>query len=210
MRFLFLLLFAVAVSSASAQRTEPFSASAAKGRLTGTPYEYSQSYFEFIDSKNEFVKSINDSDQYILYFFIDDSLTELGIRVLSPIPGLTTPNKGNIATASYEAHSNELTKGFDANITLYKADGAANRSLLILDDRNYTWKLIAENDKNSELRDNKNPLIRLENTSIDAGLYMLSINSHSLKKLKGSFLLQIGTNHGVRINNLQKSPYLLK
>jgi hypothetical protein len=210
MRLPFLLLLSFFAGTALAQRTEPFCASKPKDKLIGTPYDYTQSYFEFIDAKNPFVREVNDSDNYVIYFFLDVSLSELGIRVLSPIPPLTTPNKGNIATDEYSMHSNELNKGFDAYIALFRATGTHNRNDLNLADENYSWSSIAFNDNNYENRDYKNPLLRLENASIPAGLYMLSIGSRELKKLRGSFLLQIGANPGVRINNLQKSPYLLK
>lgn len=210
MRLLFLLLFSIFVSTAYAQRTEPFCASKPKDKLIGTPYDYTQSYFEFIDTHNAFVKQVNDSDRYVIYFFLDDSLSELGIRVLSPIPPLTTPNKGNIATDDYSLHANELNKGFDAQIALFRATGTHSRNDLNLADENYSWFQIAFNDNNYENSDYKNPLLRLENTSIPEGLYMLSIGSREFKKLRGSFLLQIGSNPGVRINNLQRSVYLLR
>lgn len=210
MRLLFLLLFSIFVSTVYAQRTEPFCASKPKDKLIGTPYDYTQSYFEFIDNHNAFVKQVNDSDRYVIYFFLDDSLSELGVRVLSPIPPLTTPNKGNIATDDYSLHANELNKGFDAVIALFRATGTHSRNDLNLADENYSWFQIAFNDNNYENRDYKNPLLRLENTSIPAGLYMLTIGSREFKKLRGSFLLQIGSNPGVRINNLQRSVYLLR
>ncbi len=210
MRILITLLFLMTANVAWAQRTEPFCASKPKDKLIGTPYDYTQSYFEFIGDKNPFIKQVNDSDNYVIYFFLDDSLSELGIRVLSPIPPLTTPNKGNIATDEYSMHSTELNKGFDAHIALFRAVGNHKREELNLADDRYEWLTIAENDNNYEMRDYKNPLLRIENASIPAGLYMISIGSREYKKLKGSFLLQIGSNPGVRINNLQRSVYLLR
>ncbi|MFN0190318.1 MAG: LipL32 family surface lipoprotein [Bacteroidia bacterium] len=205
--FLFLLLYS---SLCNAQRLAPFGSETNKReygeRINRSPYDASVSYFECIDSVNSFVVKENEKAFYTLYFFIDDTLTELGIRVLSPLPELTSPNKGHFATENFYTSKNK-SKGFNSFLSISKADGLEKRNELLNYKAEPTWKLMGENDDSKEMENQENSLIRLingkNNVFLWPGLYRIQISTSEKKELIGSFLLQTGT-----IPAAQLSPFV--
>lgn len=203
------LLFLFLCSSLSYAQRLPLFGSETSQRKYGeqvnrNPYDASLSYFEFIDSGNAFVVKENGKEFYILYFFIEDTLTELGFRVLSPVPELTSPNKGHLATEDFYNSKNK-SKGFNSFLSISKADGIEKRNELLQNKTEPTWKLIGENDDSKEMDNPKNSLIRMvngkNNIFLWPGLYRIQISTSEKEELIGSFLLQTGT-----IPTVQLSP----
>ena len=203
---LFLLLYS---SLCCAQRLAPFGSETNKReygeRVNRNPYDASLSYFEYIDSVNAFVVNENGKEFYTLYFFIEDTLTELGIRVLSPLPELTSPNKGHLATEDFYNSKNK-NKGFNSFLSISKADGLEKRNELLNYKAEPTWKLIGENDDSKEMDNPENSLIRIvngkNNIFLWPGLYRIQISTSEKKDLIGSFLLQTGTIPAVQLSPL--------
>ena len=203
------LLFLFLCSSLSnAQRLSLFGSETNKRvygeQVNRNPYDASLSYFECIDSVNAFVVNENGKEFYTLYFFIEDSLTELGIRVLSPVPELTSPNKGHLATEDFYNSKNK-SKGFNSFLSISKAVGLEKRNELLQFKDEPTWKLMGENDDSKEMENPENSLIRIvngkNNIFLWPGLYRIQISTSNKKELIGSFLLQTGI-----IPTIQLSP----
>jgi len=196
--FLFLLLYS---SLCNAQRLAPFGSETNKleygERVNRIPYDASVSYFECIDSGSTFIRHENEKEFYTLYFFIDDSLSEIGLRVLSPVPELTSPNKGHFATEEFY-NSKNRNKGFNTFVSLTKAGTIKNRSDLSDFKKEPEWFIIGQNDDSKEMDNPENSLFRVmngkNNIYLSPGLYRIRISSSEINKesLIGSFLLQIG------------------
>ncbi len=204
---LFLFLYS---SLSNAQRLSLFGSETHKRvygeQVNRNPYDASLSYFECIDSGNAFVIKETGKECYTLYFFIEDTLTELGFRVLSPVPELTSPNKGHLATEDFYTSKNK-SKGFNSFVSISKADGLEKRNELLNYKTEPTWNLIGENDDSKEMENPENSLIRIvngkNNIFLWPGLYRIQISTSNKKELIGSFLLQTGT-----IPAVQLSPFV--
>ena len=205
-----LLFLFLSASLSYAQRLPLFGSETSQrkygDRVNRNPYDASLSYFECIDPGNTFVVKENEKEFYTLYFFMEDTLTEAGFRVLSPLPELTSPNKGHLATEDFYTSKNK-SKGFNSFLSISKADGIEKRNELLQFKNEPTWKLMGENDDSKEMENPENSLIRLingkNNIFLWPGLYRIQISSSEKKELIGSFLLQTGT-----IPAAQLSPFV--
>lgn len=203
---LFLLLYS---SLSNAQRLPLFGSETSQRKygeqVNRNPYDASLSYFECIDSVNAFVVKENEKEFYTLYFFIEDTLTELGIRVLSPLPELTSPNKGHLATEDFYNSKNK-NKGFNSFLSISKADGLGKRNEFLQFKDEPTWKLMCENDDSKEMENPENSLIRIvngkNNIYLWPGLYRIQISTSDKKELIGSFLLQTGIIPAIQLSPL--------
>ena len=208
------LIFVISIlllcsSLANAQRLSPFGSETNKRtygeQVNRNPYDASLSYFECIDFGNAFVVKENGKEFYTLYFFIDDTLTEIGFRILSPVPELTSPNKGHLVTEDFYNSKNK-NKGFNTFLSISKADGLEKRNDLLLIKAEPTWKIIGESDDSKEMENPENSLIRIvngkNNIFLWPGLYRIQISAAEKEELIGSFLLQTGTIPAVQLSPL--------
>ncbi len=206
-----LLLFSLFLSTSlcDAQRLSPFGSETNKRvygeQVNRNPYDASTSYFECIDEGNSFIVKEKDKEFYTLYFFIEDTLTEIGIRVLSPVPELTSPNKGHFATEDFY-NSKNRNKGFDSFVSLSKAMLPINREDLLHFNQALIWNLIGDNDNSKEMDNPENSLLRVingkNNIFLAPGLYRIQISTSEKEELIGSFLLQTGTIPAIQLSPL--------
>lgn len=184
-----------------AQRLAPFG-SESSTRIYGdqvvrNPYDATISYFECIDSANLFIVQEREKEFYTLYFFIDDTLKEIGVRALSPVPELTSPGRGQFATEDFYTSKNKK-KGFNSFVSLNRAVEIKNRAELSHAKKELSWKLIGENNDSKEMDKPENSLFRVvhgkNDTYLLPGLYRIRISKseNNNEKLAGSFLLQMG------------------
>lgn len=174
-------------------------------RVNRNPYDTQGSYFECIGDGNTFLQTEKGKEIYTLYFFIEDTLTELGVRVLSPVPELTSPNKGHIATEDFINCKNR-SEGFNSFVSISTADQIHEKKELSTLATQPTWNVIGENDDSKEMDNPENSLLRIVNGKTDIylapGLYRIQISSATKKALKGSFLLQTGTLPAIQLSPL--------
>ena len=207
--FLPLLFLFLCSSLSNAQRLSLFGSETNKRvygeQVNRNPYDASLSYFECIDPGNAFVVKENGKEFYTLYFFIEDTLTEVGFRVLSPVHELTSPNKGHLATEDFYNSKNK-SKGFNSLVRISKAAGLEKRNELLNYKSEPSWKLMGENDDSKEMDNPKNSLIRIvngkNNIFLWPGLYRIQISTSEKEELIGSFLLQTGTIPAVQLSPL--------
>ena len=203
------LLFVLFTQSLFAQRLPLFGSESSKRmygeRTNRNPYDTQGSYFECIGDGNTFLQTENGKEFYTLYFFIEDTLTELGIRVLSPVPELTSPNKGHLVTEDFYTSKNK-SKGFNSLLSISKADEPEKRMELLQFNQEPTWKVIGENDDSKEMDNPENSLIRIvngkNNIFLWPGLYRIQISAPDKKELIGSFLLQTGIIPAIQLSPL--------
>lgn len=210
----FLLLF-VAFRT-YAQRLNVFGAELGKternGRVLRMPYAGTKCYFGFIDSTTKVSDTSAGKSFYYLYFNLQDTTKEIGVRLMSPVTSGISPNKSDVVEKGYYEYMKANKGWFDPWIALEKRilanDTAKNDSL------KYDWIMIGSNDDNDELfaqpSDKKtNSLIRIISDSLqlyrmlETGLYRIVISSMKDEKIIGSFILQIGAAiklYGVKIS----------
>ena len=206
----FILLSAVIFIHAKspAQRLAPFTS------LTGNrgypaitqpvPYEKVQSRFEFIDSTCTYLKQKKTGWTYTAWFEIKDSLQELGIRIISPLPDLMSPAKGDVTTPAFDAKPAKDNSGFKPEIYLLKAVAKS-------DDMNF----IELKDMTPVSQRNwKAPSFRItdkgDGTKLSPGIYQIVIFTQDRAKPQGAFALQFGSIPRIQIPVFVHSPTLLK
>jgi hypothetical protein len=192
-----------------AQRLEPFGSGGNKKtgmNARSIPYENTLFYFECINDNNDFLVKDGKKEAYVMYFFLEDSLQEIGLRVLSPIPELVSPNRGHIVTANYLDSCDYKEKGFDPVLKISRSKKQFSRTELSQLETKPEFILLGENDNNDEMNVKENALIRLQSNAdslnLSPGLYSISISSATKNPMRGNFLLQIGTVPAKRISPL--------
>lgn len=205
MRLTCWFLFFLASHQVSGQRLDPFlskSYVALNGEARESlPYEKPVRYFDYI--KHEYPPAITDSQvvSYYLYFTLPEKVNELGIRLLSPVPELTSPNSGDIETESYMAlNLAAKSNWFDAGIILeYGEISDENRFKVIYH--------LGENHQSHEVPPqpngkHHNALYRLVREDLPSGTYRITLVIERKEPTTfptGSYLLEIGTVPAVKI-----------
>lgn len=194
-----------------AQRLEPFGSGGNKKtgmNARSIPYENTLFYFECINDNNDFLVREEKKETYVMYFFLEDSVQEIGLRVLSPIPELVSPNRGHIVTADYSDSCDYKEKGFDPVLKISRSKKQFSRTDLSQSETKPEFILLGENDNNDEMNVKEYALIRLhaeaDSLKLSPGLYSISISSATKYPLRGNFLLQIGTVPATRISPLSR------
>ena len=193
-----LILFNVS-SNAFAQRTNPFLS------ITGTrgypaiqqavPYEKARTYFDYIDSNNVTIYKVEEQNAFSLYFFIENPLQELGLRFISPLPELFSPNKGDQVTNMFENADAPKSKGFNASIALNRMEiNNADTSFIQLTD-----------ETPLKFKERSNPTFRITDKKFKPGWYQLQIISKEKEIPFGYFALQIGSIPVIKFPELFKS-----
>lgn len=208
-RFIVIIFLLCAVlQEACAQRTAPFiSISGNRGFPAITnplPYEKPQTLFEYIDSTCTFLNQKKTGWTYTAYFEINDSLQELGIRIISPLPDLLSPAKGDITTNAYDEKPEKDNTGFKPEIYLLKAVAKS-------EDMNF---IEMQDMTPLKMKDRLHPTIRLvskdEKNLLAPGIYKLVIFTQDRSKPSGAFALQFGSIPRIKMPALYSSPDLKK
>jgi hypothetical protein len=180
-----------------AQRVAPFtSVSGGRGypHLTRpVPYEKVQTRFEYIDSTCAFLQLKKTGWSYTAYFEITDSLQELGLRIISPLPDLLSPHKGDVTTSSFDEKPFNDKTGFHAEWYLFKATNNSGE-LNFAELKDMTPE---------KLKDRTHPEFRIvdngDSLRLPPGIYKLILLSRDRNKPAGSFAIQFGSIPRIRI-----------
>lgn len=181
-----------------AQRLERFGADEGKREMNGAvrriAYTTIRSYYGFIvpDSTAEARTKI-----HYLYFMLSDTTAELGVRMLSPVPPLNSPGKGDFITELYYEHEQERNLFFDNMIAIEYALGATAD----MNVETNSWFKIGENDDSNELIPQPNgkrvnALLRLKNEEkkiLLPGLYRIAMRAAKKDFPKGGYIIEVGT-----------------
>ncbi|MBK8848345.1 MAG: hypothetical protein IPO27_18120 [Bacteroidetes bacterium] len=191
-RLVLSLAIATIALNVNGQRTARFESSSVIGG-SAVPYSDIKAFFAVIDSG-----SIG-SNYFTIYFEIPDSCEELGLRTFSPVPQLTSPNRGDLSTENYFERKVLWDKTFDPAIKLYRAANYKPQNHAV--NKEYAWQIVGSNDDSKEMptqpnMKNGNALVRLTAKSrlIPPGLYNVVIGDNKNTNWFGSFMLNIGVN----------------
>jgi hypothetical protein len=148
-----------------AQRLEPFGSGGNKKtgmNARSIPYENTLFYFECINDNNDFlVRDGKEGSLCDVLFSGRQPVQEIGLRVLSPIPELVSPNRGHIVTADYSDSCDYKEKGFDPVLKISRSKKQFSRTDLSQSETKPEFILLGENDNNDEMNVKENALIRL-------------------------------------------------
>ncbi len=169
------------------------------GKPAGIAYQQYIRYFGFVslpDNAQEYPAGRVVSR---LFFSLTDSVTELGLRVLSPVPQMAFPDKGDLVSENYFPNEKDKARFFNPQLRLYLARPNPQLPAGQAED----WILLAENDNSRELPmqpDGKygNSLIRLYDKkdplkkSIAAGTYKIELWNADSTLCSGSYIVEAG------------------
>lgn len=196
------------ITECSAQRLDRF---ASKARVS---YGKTITYFGYLSPGNQPDEISNGKNFYYLYFQLPDSVAELGIRMISPVPAVVMPDKGDLVTENYYSNEKDKTNYFDPWIAIEKAE---NPKHFLQNDTAAKWITIGFNDDSSELfwqpnGKRNNALLRIINKQqptdkkIAPGFYRICFTDNKQPEVKGSFVVQLGTAHKLPGLKLLKNP----
>jgi hypothetical protein len=188
--FICLLLTA---TSCWCQRLEHFAAFDAQGRKIG--YTHIRNYYGFIESDSRPDTVIQGKEVYFLYFHLNDTLPDLGLRIVNPVPALCMPSTGDAVSDNYYAHEQDKSGRFNTWMALEREDAPSE------------WRQIEFNDDGKEAPEATNSIIRIDdkkNYRLVPGNYRVVITSSKKEKLAGGFLVQSGSYGNIKSMNFSR------
>ncbi len=191
---------------ANAQKLDKFGADmgmkSVMGKEIRVPYSDVASYYGYIKKGATPDETRDGKKYYYLYLWIPVAAPEVGIRMISPIPGGMKPAETDFVGPDYKANEADVTTYFDTWITLERADGITSKES-ISKGKSAKWANYGTNDDSSELHaqpsgSKYNSLMRITSeTSNPAkalviGLYRIGFTTYKTGEVEGGFLAQVG------------------
>ena len=200
--------------SLQAQRLGVFSAETGKyinslGQEKRYPYTSVINYFGFIDSTwvptdtliSTTKGNLLDRKVYSLCFNLPDTVHEIGLRMISPVPSEVYPGAGDIVEKGFYDYRKIHHTYFDPCIHL---DQEYNIIYIVSpDSEQVSWyrMIIGDNDNSDEVfvqpsGKKNNSLLRIlsdSTTNLNPGNYRVLISFPENQKIEGSFILQLGS-----------------
>ena len=191
---LIIILFFLFSFHSSAQRLERFGSN-------GISYTVIKTLYGTVPTHNISSVFANDTFTYFIFLWIPDSIKEIGIRMLSPVPELAMPDQGEMETPDYAERAG-TKKFFDPFIFLEQAQDASAPEDAFAKNKTLHWKMLGQNDNSTDVTaqptgEKKNSLLRLydapeKNIRLTRGLYRVCFRGYRGKQPAGTFLLQVG------------------
>lgn len=198
------------ITTGFAQRLSPFeSATLSTGEKNniGMPYGRTVSYFGYISDSTATDSLIEDKPAYFLFVHIPADVSELGIRIISPVPELFFADRGDIEPEEFTALTPiKRNSWFDPGMVLENMtpDSTGKFSYGPLKAENFKSKDVPS-QPNGKF---ENPMIRLTNVTVKAGYYRITlINEKPETQKSGSFVMQIGTVPDVKGIKVSRSQF---
>lgn len=165
------------------------------------PYEKPLRYFDYINQATSPDTVDSNRIGYYLYFTLPEKVNELGIRLLSPVPDLASPNRGDIETESFTAIKlAEKSNWFEAGFILEFGSRSGENTFTAV-------YHLGENHQSNDVPPQpngkyNNALYRLVREDLPAGVYRITLvieRGDQVELPVGSYLLEIGTVPAVKI-----------
>ena len=200
-RLIIVLYFFAAATISNAQRLDRFGAETGSSNRNGSVHRLGytdiKSYYGYIEPGSVPDKLSGGRFYYYLYFYISDTLPEIGVRMIAPVPELISPDKGDFASENYFAMEKEKSLSFNTWIELERAEQIKSKEEISEKIDDATWKLLGFNDDAEEMFNKTNSLLRLKSNPREPlipGLYRVAFTSSGKKEeVKGGFLIQVGS-----------------
>jgi hypothetical protein len=182
------VLVILCLTMVKAQRLDPFTSMSGNYERNGitrmVPYPRITNYYGYTELQGQ-------KDTSLIYFQLTDSITELGVRILSPAPDISTARPGDEVMDIFIDKPAKMKEFFNPVLRLEKlSDGK--------------WLVVAENSDSPEAPPNPdgnrtNAIIRVFNNGNDArkslgpGLYRIAFTEQKSPDYKGSYMLSVGS-----------------
>ncbi len=184
------------------------------------PYVESSNYFGYIDKNAKADAVIKGKNAFFLYVWIPAAADEIGVRMISPVGDLASPEKGDFVHPNYQkANQADPEQWFDTWLRVERMDivDAANiksggKPLNVLD----------EDDDGDDTYDEErhakyNSLVRIKtqlrspSKALVRGLYRITLTTYKKGDVAGSFVTTVGSNiPGIKIaESLEKLHQLV-
>lgn len=209
------LLFVIQIitnTSVHAQRLGLFCTSGNPG------YAYPEvvSYFGFFEPGSPADDTLGGAEVWYLYFWLPVSSRELGVRMFSPAPRLTSPDKGDGVDKDYYRNTND-TGRFDACIVLQYSRANDFSPAANFKGDSLFWMNLGGNDDSfrqplaGTAGRKEDPELRIvadsiTPKSIPPGLYRVVITARNGRRPSGTFLLQVGSMNKSRSLKISRIP----
>ncbi len=172
-------------------------------------------YFGYIEPGSKPDEIINGKNLYYLYFRISDTIPEIGVRMISPVPYVVMPDRGDLVSDNYFDNEKDKTNYFDPWIAIERALNF-NTETFSKNDSAYKWVQLGFNDDSSELFPQPNgkfynALLRIKNkTSLPSlflipGLYRIAFTNDKKNEVRGGFVVQLGSTNFIPALTLVKN-----
>lgn len=181
-------IFILCLTMVKAQRLDPFTSMSGNYERNGitrmVPYARITNYYGYTDLQKQ-------QDTIIIYFQLTDSIAELGVRILSPAPDISTARPGDEVMDIFIDKPEKMKEYFNPVLKLEK----------LLDGK---WLQVAQNTDSPEAPpgpdgNRTNAIIRMFNNGKDArkslgpGLYRIAFTEQKSPDYKGSYMISVGT-----------------
>jgi hypothetical protein len=194
-----LLLFLLPYFSI-AQRLDRFAGFDASGNKTG--YQHIKSYYGFIDSLMKPEINKEGLKCYYVYFSLSDTLTDLGIRIVNPVPELAMPDKGDEVSDNYYEHEKDKSGAFNPHITLQKKQTG-------IEPGNMQWESFNFIRDDKDKPDPATTVLRIidkKKNRLVPNQYRIVISSSSNNEIRSGFLVQLGSMGIIKSVKLTMQP----
>ena len=167
------------------------------------PYVESTNYFGYIDKNAKADAVIKGKNAFFLYVWVPAAADEIGVRMISPVGNLASPEKGDFVHPNYaKANKADPEQWFDTWLRVermniidpaeIKTGGTVLNVLDEDDDSDDTY----EEERHSKY----NSLVRIETKlnsptkALVRGLYRITLTTFKKGDVAGSFVTTIGSN----------------
>jgi hypothetical protein len=167
------------------------------------PYVENTNYFGFIDESLKADAVIKGKNAFFLYLWIPAVADEIGVRMISPVGDLASPEEGDFIHPNYDkANKADPEQWFDTWLRVERMDvidpaniKTGGKPLNVLDEDD------DGDDTYEEERHSKyNSLVRIESETnnptkaLVRGLYRITLTTYKKGDVAGSFVTTVGSN----------------
>lgn len=188
-----------------AQRLDKFASSSKKQTIFATTI----TYFGYVQ-QGATPDAIRDTNSFFfLYCWIPDSFNEIGVRMVSPVPLVVMPDRGDQVSETYYENESDKKIFFDPVIFLERANNFNPLTDSVKKHSDLQWILLGYNNDSQELFEqpsgkNTNALLRIlsdvksEIPKLVPGLYRIAFTSPPAQKWYGGYVFQLGIDSKIK------------
>jgi len=173
------------------------------------PYIENTNYFGYVDKNSKADGVIKGKNAFFLYVWIPAAADEIGVRMISPVGDLASPEKGDFVHSNYaKASKADPKQWFDTWLRVERMD--------VIDPTNIktggkVLNVLDEDDDGDDTYEEKrhskyNSLVRIKSElssptkALVRGLYRITLTTYKKGDVAGSFVTTIGSNiPGIKI-----------
>lgn len=173
------------------------------------PYAANTNYFGYIDKKSKADAVIKGKNAFYLYAWIPAAADEIGVRMISPVGSLASPESGDFVHPNYERSTKTDPKlWFDTWLRVERMNIVEPEKIKTVGS---VLNVLDEDDDGDDTYEEKrhlkyNSLVRIKTElnnptkALVRGLYRITLTTYKRGDVAGSFITTIGSNiPGIKI-----------